>query len=243
VPTAGGRPLSDAEGGWEPVAPSAVEFDEGYRTPRALTADEIRALPGAFAAAARRAARVGFRVVELHMAHGYLLHQFLSPLSNRRVDEWGGSLANRLRLPVEVARAVRSKWPEGLALFARISCTDWAEGGFTPEEAVELARALSGAGVDLVDCSTGGTLPAARIPVGPGFQVPFAERIRREAGVRTAAVGLITEPAQADAVVREEKADLVLLGRQLLREPYFPLRAAAALGAAAPWPPQYLRAR
>jgi 2,4-dienoyl-CoA reductase-like NADH-dependent reductase (Old Yellow Enzyme family) len=242
APADGGGPLTEAGGGWEPVAPSAVPFARGHRLPRALTAGEIADLPAIWARAARRAVQAGFKVAEIHMAHGYLLHEFLSPLSNRREDEYGGSLENRMRLPVLVARAVREVWPRGLPLFARISATDWVPGGFTPEEAVVVARELSAAGVDLVDCSSGGSTPDAPIPFGPGYQVPFAEKVRQEAGVRAAAVGLITEPAQAEAILREEKADLVMIGRQFLREPSFPLRAAAELGVEGPWPVPYLRA-
>ncbi|MCU0728392.1 MAG: NADH:flavin oxidoreductase/NADH oxidase [Planctomycetes bacterium] len=237
-----GEPLPDRPPPFTPLAPSAIAFAGSSPVPRALDRDEIGALPGVFAKAAWRAVRAGFRVAELHMAHGYLLHEFLSPLSNRREDEYGGSLENRMRLPVLVARAVREVWPRGWPLFARISATDWVDGGFTPEEAVALARELGGAGVDLVDCSSGGSTADAPIPFGPGYQVVFAEKVRREAGVRTAAVGLVTTPAQADGIIREERADLVMLGRQLLREPSFPLRAAAELGVEGPWPVPYLRA-
>jgi 2,4-dienoyl-CoA reductase-like NADH-dependent reductase (Old Yellow Enzyme family) len=181
--------------------------------------------------------------VEVHAAHGYLLHQHLSPLSNRRTDRWGGSFENRTRLAREVVAAVRQAWPERLPLLVRVSATDWAEGGWTPEETVALARELGALGADLVDCSSGGLVPWAEVPVGPGYQVPFAERVRREAGVATAAVGLVTSPAQAEAIVAGGQADLVLLGRELLRDPRFPLRAAAALGAEGPWPRQYARAR
>ncbi len=240
---AGGAPLTAGEGGWTPVGPSALPFAEGYPVPAVLGDAEYAALPGLFAAAARRALAAGFRAVEVHAAHGYLLHQHLSPLSNRRDDRWGGSFEHRTRLAREVVAAVRAAWPERLPLLVRVSATDWAEGGWTPEETVELARALSALGADLVDCSSGGLVPWAKVPVGPGYQAPFAARIRREAGVATAAVGLITTPAQAEAIVAAGQADLVLLGRELLRDPRFPLRAAAALGAEGPWPAQYLRAK
>jgi len=243
LPWRGGMPLGRAQGGWEPVAPSAVPFDSAFPTPRALALHEVRTLPLSFAAAARRARAAGFEVVEIHMAHGYLLHEFLSPLANRRGDAYGGSLENRMRLPLEVARAVREEWPAHLPLFVRISATDWAEGGFELEQAIALARELRRAGVDLVDCSSGGMIPDAVVPVGPGFQVPFATAIREVVGVATGAVGLITQPAQAEEIVRAGKADAVLLARELLRDPYWPLRAAHALGAFVDWPPQYLRGK
>jgi 2,4-dienoyl-CoA reductase-like NADH-dependent reductase (Old Yellow Enzyme family) len=239
----GGAPLTVAEGGWVPVGPSAVPFAEGHPVPAVLDAAELAALPGLFAAAAGRALAAGFKAVEVHAAHGYLLHQFLSPLSNRREDAWGGSFENRTRLCREVVAAVRGAWPEQLPLLVRVSATDWAEGGWTPDETVELCRALEGLGVDLVDCSSGGLVPYAKVPVAPGYQVPFAERVRRETGLASAAVGLITAPGQAEAIVSAGRADLVLLARELLRDPRFPLRAAAALGAQGPWPVQYLRAR
>jgi 2,4-dienoyl-CoA reductase-like NADH-dependent reductase (Old Yellow Enzyme family) len=230
-----------AEGGWPTVAPSAVPF-EGFAAPRALDEDGIRAVVAAFAAAARRAREAGFRVVEIHAAHGYLLHQFLSPLSNRRADRYGGSFENRTRLAREVAEAVRREWPERLPLFMRLSASDWVEGGWEIEQSVELARQMRELGVDLVDCSSGGLVPGAKIPVGPGYNVPFAETIRREAAVATGAVGLITSAGQADEIIRAERADAVLLARQLLRDPYFALHAAAELARAEPWPAQYLRA-
>jgi len=239
----GGAPRLPAEGGWVPVGPSPVPFADGHAAPEPLDEAGIAGVVADFAAAARRAAAAGFRVVEVHAAHGYLLHQFLSPISNRRADRWGGTLENRTRLAREVVAAVRREWPERLPLLVRLSCTDWVEGGWTLEETVELARQLRALGVDLVDCSSGGTSPSARVPLGPGYQVAFAEAVRRGAGVATAAVGLITTPEQADAIVRSGQADLVLLGRELLRDPYFPLRAGAVLGQEAPWPPQYLRAR
>jgi 2,4-dienoyl-CoA reductase-like NADH-dependent reductase (Old Yellow Enzyme family) len=229
-------------GGWQPVAPSAIAFDQGYALPRALTEEGIGAVIRAFAEAAERARRAGFRAVEIHAAHGYLLHQFLSPLSNKRTDGYGGSFENRSRLAREVVAAVRSKWPERLPLLLRISATDWAEGGWDIEQSVELARQIGPLGVDLIDCSSGGSVPAARMPLGPGYQTPFAERIRRQTGVCTGAVGLITSPAQADHIIRTGQADMVLLARGFLRDPYWPLHAARRLGHKFAWPVQYLRA-
>ncbi len=241
-PWRGGAPLAAADGGWtDQAAPSALPFADGYPVPQALDEAGIAGVITAFAAAAGRALAAGAQVVEVHAAHGYLLHQFLSPLSNRRDDRWGGSYANRTRLAREVVAAVRAAWPDHLPLWVRISATDWVDGGWCEDEAVALARDLAGLGADLVDCSSGGNVPGAAIPVGPGYQVRFAERIRREAGVATGAVGLITEPAQADAIVRECRADLVLLGRVLLREPHWPLHAALALGHPLPVPLQYQR--
>ena len=241
VPWRGGKPLSEEQGGWQTLAPSAVPFGDGP-APKEMTREEIETLVLQFADAARHALAAGFEVVELHMAHGYLLHEFLSPLSNRRGDEFGGSLENRARLPLQVAEAVRAVWPDGLPLFARISATDWAEGGWDVEQSVQLSRWLQRRGVDLIDCSSGGLVPGARIPVAPGYQVEFAERIRREAGVATGAVGLITEPEQAEEIVASGRADAVFLARAVLRDPYWPLHAAKRLGAAAPWPVQYGRA-
>jgi 2,4-dienoyl-CoA reductase-like NADH-dependent reductase (Old Yellow Enzyme family) len=239
----GGAPLPPGAGGWVPVGPSPLPFGDGYTAPAALTPAELEALPATFAAAAGRALAAGFRAVEVHAAHGYLLHQLCSPLSNRRDDAWGGAFENRTRLCREVVRAVRRVWPEQLPLLVRVSATDWVEGGWTLDETVELARALKGLGVDLVDCSSGGLVPYAKVPAAPGYQVPFAERVRREAGLPTAAVGLITTPAQAEAILAAGQADLVLMARELLRDPRLPLRAAAAAGVEGPWPSQYLRAR
>jgi 2,4-dienoyl-CoA reductase-like NADH-dependent reductase (Old Yellow Enzyme family) len=208
-----------------------------------MTTGDIEGVVEGFARAARRSLEAGFRVIELHMAHGYLLHQFLSPLANRREDAYGGPFENRVRLPLEVAEAVREAWPEELPLFVRISATDWVEGGWSLEDSVKLARRLGEIGVDLVDCSSGGVVPNAKIEVRPGYQVPFAEVVRREAGVLTGAVGLITEPQQAEEIVASGRADVVLLARQLLRDPYWPLHAARALGVDVPWPPQYERAK
>ncbi len=243
-PWEGGGPVEDAHGGWEPVAPSALPFDDGSRAPRTLSLGEIRDVQAAHADAARRALQAGFEWAEIHAAHGYLAHEFLSPLSNTRTDEYGGPFDNRIRFLLETARAVRGVWPERLPLAVRLSCTDWAEGGWTLEDSVALSARLRGEGVDLIDCSSGGSVPHARIPVGPGYQVPFAEAVRHGADIPTAAVGLITDPAQANAIIDQGQADIVLLAREMLRDPFWPLRAARALGqpSAAPLPPQYGRA-
>jgi 2,4-dienoyl-CoA reductase-like NADH-dependent reductase (Old Yellow Enzyme family) len=243
-PWLGGGAVLPENGGWSPIyAPSAIAFSDESIVPKALSVDEIGGLVQAFARAAERSLAAGCEVVELHGAHGYLIHEFLSPLSNTRDDAYGGSFENRTRFAREVASAVRAVWPERLPLFARISATDWAEGGWDLEQSVELARIFKTLGVDLVDASSGGAVPYAKIDVGPGFQVPFAERIRRDAGIATGAVGMITEAHQADAIVREGKADLVLLARELLRDPYWPLRAAGELGVDVEWPAQYRRAK
>lgn len=234
--------LPAAAGGWTPVAPSPIAFGEGYAVPTALDAAGIRHVIDSFVAAAKRALAAGFQIVEVHAAHGYLLHQFLSPLSNQRTDAYGGSFENRSRLAREVVAAVRAVWPDNLPLLVRLSATDWVAGGWNCDETVELCRILRALGVDLVDVSSAGLVPWAQIPVGAGFQTEFAARIRREADLPTAAVGLITSPQQADHIVRSGQADLVLLGRELLRDPYWPLHAAQALGQATSWPRQYLRA-
>jgi 2,4-dienoyl-CoA reductase-like NADH-dependent reductase (Old Yellow Enzyme family) len=235
--------VPQGRGGWRPLGPSPLAFAEGYPVPEPAGEERLGAVVRAFAAAARRALAAGFRALEVHAAHGYLLHQFLSPLANRREDRWGGSFENRSRLAREVVAAVRAEWPERLPLLARISATDWVAGGWDVPEAVELARRLRELGVDLVDCSSGGLAASAKVPMGPGYQTAFAERIRREAGVATGAVGMITTPEQADHVIRSGQADLVLLAREMLRDPYFPLRASVRLGHEGPWPRQYLRAR
>jgi 2,4-dienoyl-CoA reductase-like NADH-dependent reductase (Old Yellow Enzyme family) len=238
-----GAPRLPGAGGWAVVGPSPVPFADGHATPAALDEAGLRGVVEAFGAAARRAVAAGFRAVEVHAAHGYLLHQFLSPLSNQRTDGYGGDFAGRTRLAREVVAAVRAVVPHAMPVLVRVSATDWVEGGWTPEETVALARDLAGLGVDLVDCSSGGLVPFAKVPVAPGYQVGFAERVRREARVASAAVGMITTPAQAEAIVASGQADLVLLAREFLRDPHFPLRAAAALQAEGPWPRQYLRAR
>jgi 2,4-dienoyl-CoA reductase-like NADH-dependent reductase (Old Yellow Enzyme family) len=230
------------EGAWDTVAPSAIAFDEGWHTPQALDAAGLRQLVEDFRRAAERALVAGFRLVELHAAHGYLLHQFLSPLSNHREDAYGGSFENRTRLLREIIAAVREVWPAELPLWVRISATDWHEGGWDIEQSVRLARELPALGVDLVDVSSGGLVPHVKIPLGPGYQVPFAARIRREAGIATGAVGLITESDQAARIVAQDEADIVLIARESLRDPYFPRRAAQELGASLEAPVQYRRA-
>jgi 2,4-dienoyl-CoA reductase-like NADH-dependent reductase (Old Yellow Enzyme family) len=242
-PWTGGGPVAPADGGWEPIwAPSAIAFRDGWQVPRAMSVTDIDTVVRAFAAAARRLCEAGGKIAELHAAHGYLLHEFLSPLSNHRDDQYGGSFENRTRIVREVVDAVRGVWPERFPLWVRISSTDWADGGWTIEDSVALVAQLKDRGVDLVDCSSGGNLAHATIPVGPGYQVPFAARIRRETGVMTGAVGLITEPEQAEAIVKSGQADVVLLARQMLRDPYWPIHAARALGETPPVPIQYLRA-
>jgi 2,4-dienoyl-CoA reductase-like NADH-dependent reductase (Old Yellow Enzyme family) len=243
APWKGGKPLSEAEGGWSPiVAPSAIPFGQHSQVPVALDRAGIQRVVKAFRDAARRALEAGMRVIELHGAHGYLLHEFLSPIANQRTDDYGGTFENRIRLFVEVTESVRAVWPETLPLLARISGTDWVEGGWDVAQSVELARALASLGVDLIDCSSGGIVPGAKIPVAPGYQVQIADRVRRDADVPTAAVGLITGAQQAEDVVRTGKADMVFLARQLLRDPYWPLHAGRELGANLTWPVQYQRA-
>lgn len=241
-PWSGTGMVPAAEGGWQPLAPSAVPFSNSYPTPKELTADEIHGLSQAFVAAAERAFRAGFRIIEIHAAHGYLFHEFLSPLSNRRTDNYGGSFEHRSRFLRDTVAAIRKVLPERCPLFVRISATDWVEGGWDVAQSVELSRELKALGVDLIDCSSGGNVEQAEIPIGPGYQTAFADKIRREAQIATAAVGMITAAAQADHIIRTGQADLVLLARELLREPYWPLHAAKELGVALPWPPQYLRA-
>jgi len=242
VPWEGGAPILLSAGGWPTIAPSPVPFRETDPRPIDLSKAAIKVVVEAFAAAARRALAAGFEVVEIHGAHGYLIHEFLSPLSNQREDEYGGTFDNRVRFALDVARAVRSVWPENLPLFMRISCTDWVEGGWDIDQSVQLAARLKDVGVDLIDCSSGALVPHQTIPLAPGYQVPFAERIRREAGIATGAVGLITEPEQAAEIIREGRADLVLLARAMLRDPYWPLHAAKALRVDANVPVQYIRA-
>uniref|UniRef100_A0A7C2BZY5 NADH:flavin oxidoreductase/NADH oxidase n=1 Tax=Thermus islandicus TaxID=540988 RepID=A0A7C2BZY5_9DEIN len=236
-PWEGGKPL-----GWKGVGPSPLPFAEGYPVPEPLTEEGMARVLEAFVEGAKRAIRAGFQVLELHMAHGYLLSSFLSPLANRRTDAYGGSRENRMRFPLEVAKAVREALPPELPLFVRVSATDWGEGGWGLEDTLAFAERLKALGVDLLDLSSGGVVPGVRVPVAPGFQVPFADAVRKQVGLRTGAVGLLTTPEQAETVLQAGSADLVLLGRVLLRDPYFPLRAAQALGAEAPIPPQYQRA-
>jgi len=244
-PWEGPRALADDEGGWVPLAPSAVPFSDASRAPKAMSAAEIAATVRAFAGAAERAHRAEFDVIEVHAAHGYLIHEFLSPLANHRTDHYGGSFENRARLLLEIVDAIRAVWPERKPLFVRLSATDWVPGGWDLHESVRVSAELARHGVDLIDCSSGGLSPLQQISFEPGYQVPFAERIRREASVMTMAVGLITTAEQAEQIVADGQADLVAMGRELLRNPYFPLHAAKTLGSpeAVPWPAQYLRAR
>lgn len=243
-PWEGGRAITPEQGGWRPiVAPSALPFAQGSITPEALDEAGIARIRRSFVDAAQRARTAGFQVLELHGAHGYLLHEFLSPLSNQRSDRYGGSFENRVRFVRELAQDVRTVWPAELPVFMRLSATDWIPGGWDLDQSVELSRQLRSDGVDLIDCSSGGIALGATIPVGPGYQIPFAERIRREVEVATGAVGLIRSAFQAEHIVRSGQADLVLLARELLRDPYWPLHAARKLGADVPWPPQYQRAK
>lgn len=244
-PWDGGAHLADNVGGWPTVAPSSIAFGGALdKVPRALTVDEIRGVQADFVAAAKRSLAAGYEWIELHCAHGYLAHEFLSPLSNQRTDNYGGSFENRIRFVLELTRAVRAVWPDRLPFTARISAGDWVDGGWDIEQSVELCRKLKSEGVDLIDCSSGGGVPHAKIPATPGYQVPFAERIRRDAGIATAAVGLITEAKQADEIIQMGRADLVLLAREFLRDPYWPWHAARALGhpEAIKPPVQYARA-
>jgi 2,4-dienoyl-CoA reductase-like NADH-dependent reductase (Old Yellow Enzyme family) len=243
VPWRGGHFIHDGPNSWQPVAPSPIPFREGDRVPHELTISEIDEIVEQFIHATRLARLAGFRVVELHMAHGYLLHEFLSPLSNVRTDDYGGSLENRMRVPLRVAERVRATWPDDLPLFVRISASDWAEGGWDLPQSIEFAKCLRVLGVDLIDCSSGGATMRAKVEIGPGYQVPFARAIRAEAGIATGAVGLITEPQQADDIINSGSADVVLLARELLRDPYWPLHAARALGVDVRWPEQYQRAK
>ena len=242
VPREGGKQLDRNHGGWQTIGPGNIPFNDGERTPESLNKEGIDKVISDFKAAAGRALVAGFNVIEIHSAHGYLLHEFLSPLSNQRTDEYGGSFENRTRMLRQVINAVNSVWPVENPLFVRISSTDWTEGGWTIEESVKLAFILKEMGVDLIDCSSGGNVYNARIPLGPGYQVPFSEAVRKT-GILTGAVGLITTVRQAETILQEEKADLVLFARELLRNPYFPLLAAREEGVEVPWPMQYLRAR
>ncbi len=243
-PWEGGKPLpADHPEAWQTVGPSPIPFSDNHPTPHALSIDEINALVGQFQKAAERALEAGFKVIEIHAAHGYLLHEFLSPLSNERTDAYGGTFANRIRIVIEIADAIRKVWPAGLPLFTRISASDWIEGGWTADDSVALANELMQHGVDLVDCSSGGNAAHAHIPVEPGYQVPFAEKVKKETGILTAAVGMILDAQQAEDIIASEKADLVLLAREFLRDPYFPLHAAKQLSEDIAWPPQYVRAK
>lgn len=243
LPWRGGRPLAGGDGGWQPLAPSPVAFDKASPVPREMTAADMDRVAAEFAAAAERSLAAGFKVLELHLAHGYLLHEFLSPLANLRQDQWGGTLENRQSFPLRVAAAVREVWPENLPLFVRISCTDWIDGGWDLAQSIDLCGRLKALGVDFIDCSSGGTVPDAVIPAGPGFQTVFSAAIREAVGIETGAVGLITAPAQAEQILSTGQADAVLLGREFLRSPYWPLMAAADLGVDLEWPDQYKRAK
>ena len=243
APWKGGGVLPVSEGGWDVVGASALPFDEGHPVPTELSLEAIQSLVQSFARAAERAVEAGFEMIEIHSAHGYLLHSFLSPLSNKRTDEFGGSFENRVRFTRQVVEAIRAVIPDEMPLFLRISATDWVEGGWDAVQSVALAATVKPLGVDLIDCSSGAIVPRVSIPQNPGYQVPFAEQIRRDTGIMTGAVGLITEAQQANDILEEEKADIVLLARKLLREPYWPLQAAAELAEAVEWPNQYKRGR
>lgn len=242
-PWDGGTQLNVNEGGWLTVAPSAVSFNPEDDAPQALDADGIKKVITDFKVAAQRAVQAGYKLIEIHAAHGYLIHQFLSPLSNRRTDNYGGSFENRIRLLLEIVKAVQTVWPQNLPLFVRISATDWAEGGWNIDEAIQLSSILKVQGIDLIDCSSGGLVPYAKVPFGPGYQVHFAERIKKETGLLTGAVGLITEVQQAEDILEKGQADLILIARESLREPYFALHAAPVLEDDINWPLQYLRAK
>ncbi|HEX8334065.1 MAG TPA: NADPH dehydrogenase NamA [Segetibacter sp.] len=235
--------VSKENGGWQTVAPSAIPFDDGYDNPKELPIEEIKNVIDDFAKAAERALLAGFKVVEVHAAHGYLLHEFLSPFSNKRTDEYGGSFENRIKILLEVVEAFKKSWPSRLPLFVRISASEWQDGGWTVEDSISIAKILKDKGVDLIDCSSGGNIPNVRIPLTPGYQVPLAEAVRRETGIATAAVGLITDAQQAEDILTNEQADMVFLARELLRDPYFPLHAARVLGHDVKWPVQYERAK
>ena len=232
-----------ADGGWTPVAPSPIAFGPAFAEPHELSPPELDDLVEQFVAAAGRAVAAGFDVIELHAAHGYLLHEFLSPLTNLRTDRFGGTFDNRVRFPLAVAARLRDAWPASRPMFVRISATDWVEGGWSLAESVEFARRLAALGIDLVDCSSGGAVAGAKIPVAPGYQAPFAAAVRKESGVATGAVGMITSAEQAEQILATGQADAVFLARELLRNPYWPLDAARRLGATVDWPKQYLRAK
>ena len=241
-PWNGGKIVDEGYGGWETVAPSAIAFADDYPQPREMTKDDIEQATEDFVGAAKRAVEAGFEVIEIHAAHGYLFHEFFSPLSNKRADEYGGALENRMRFPLDAARRVRAVVPENLPVFVRISATDWTAGGWDLEQSIEFCKELKNIGIDLIDVSTGGNAPDAPIPVAPGYQVPFAAEIRRQVGIATAAVGMITEPKQAEEILQKSEADAVLLAREFLRDPYFPFRAARELGGEVDVPKQYGRA-
>ncbi|MCG9792015.1 NADPH dehydrogenase NamA [Flavobacterium algicola] len=243
APWSGHQQLNESQGGWKTVAPSAIAFGENEEEPIALDNNQIQNIVEAFRSATKRAVQAGFEVLEIHAAHGYLIHQFLSPLSNKRTDQYGGSFENRIRFALETLAAVQSEWPSDLPLFVRISATDWADGGWTIEESVQLSKILKEKGVDLIDISTGGLVHHQKIPVAPNYQVPFAQQIKEEAGITVSAVGLITDATQAEEILTKQQADLVMFARESLRNPYFPLQFANELKADIRWPKQYERAQ
>ena len=242
-PWNGGKMLKEREGGWQTFAPSAVPFSPDGYAPAELTIPGIQKVVNDFQAAAKRALIAGFMVIEIHAAHGYLINEFLSPLSNRRQDKYGGSFENRIRLLLEIIEAVKKVWPDNYPLFLRISATDWEEGGWTIADSVALAEVVKTKGIDLIDCSSGGIVPYAKIAAAPGYQVPFAETIKKETGICTGAVGIIVTPQQAEEIITHNRADIVLLAREMLRDPHFPYRAAYELDYDATWPVQYERAK
>jgi 2,4-dienoyl-CoA reductase-like NADH-dependent reductase (Old Yellow Enzyme family) len=243
LPWLGGGPLPPAHRGWQPIAPSPIPFAPGHPVPREATAEDLETIHAQFVEGTRRAHAAGFQVIEIHMAHGYLLHEFLSPLTNQRKDEYGGSLENRMRFPLGIARAVRDLWPADMPVFVRISATDWVDGGWDVAQSLELCGQLKAMGIDLIDCSGGGTVPHTVIPTGPGFMTPFATAIRQEVKIATGTVGFITDPVQAEQILATGLADAVFLAREMLRKPYWPLEAAKVLGVDLPWPVQYQRAK
>ncbi len=242
-PWEGGHPLTKEEGAWRSVSPSALPFKPEQPVPAELDSRGIQKVINDFMEAAIRSLSAGFKIIEIHAAHGYLIHEFLSPLSNLRTDEYGGSFDNRTKLLVDIVKAIRNVWHQGLPLFVRISASEYAEGGWTTEDSVSLSKLLMSMEVDVIDCSSGGNVPNVRIPLTPGYQVPFAEKIKKETGMLTAAVGLITTATQAEEILQSHKADLIVMARQLLRDPYFPLHAAKELGFDLEWPVQYQRAK
>lgn len=243
IPWLGGKPLLSGPNSWSVVAPSALAYNQNSPVPHELSTNEISDIVKKFVKSTQLSLQAGFDVIELHMAHGYLMHQFLSPLSNHRRDEYGGSLENRMRFPLEVARETRKVWPADRPLFVRISATDWVDGGWNLEDSLNFCGKLKSIGVDLIDCSTGGLSPLQKLEVSPGYQVPFADAVRHHTGILTGAVGLITNASQAESILKDQKADVVFLARELLRDPYWPLHAAHELGTETQWPNQYLRAK
>jgi 2,4-dienoyl-CoA reductase-like NADH-dependent reductase (Old Yellow Enzyme family) len=243
VPWKGSHHINKENGGWQTVAPSSIPFNQDDDVPESLSLEGIKKVIDDFKAAAQRALSAGFKVIEIHAAHGYLINQFLSALSNARTDAYGGSFENRIRLLLEIIEAIQTVWPATLPLFVRISATDWAEGGWNENDSVQLANILKSKGIDLIDCSTGGLVPGVKIPIGPAYQTPFAAQIKKETGILTGTVGMITSADQAESILEKDQADLIIMAREFLRDPYFPLHAATALGVDIPWPDQYLRAK